>query len=383
MNKTYCFFSARYLPYLGGVERYTYNMTRELVLSGNKVIIITSHIGNESNFEENGDVMVYRLPSLRLLNGRFPIVIYNKETRNVLKEIKTKRIDYVVINTRFYLLSFVGAVFSKRNGNPSIIIEHGTGHFTVNNKILDFVGHIYEHFISYMIKQKVKDYYGVSLECNKWLKHFKISAKGVLYNSIDKNQIEDICKMQNKEIEDRIQYEKTDIIITFTGRLIEEKGVLKLIAAFKNIKQKYSNAKLCIAGDGELYSEILRRIYDGVYLLGSLSFNEVISLLELTTVFCLPTDYPEGLPTSVLEAIACKCYVITSASGGAKEIITDSTYGTVLENNDVEEIEMALLEIISDPVKRTEATRKAYERVCDGFIWRKTASKLVKIFEQK
>lgn len=383
MNKVYCFFSARYLPYLGGVERYTYNLARELVSFGNKVIIVTSHIGNEPTYEEQDKVKIYRLPSFRLLKGRFPIVKYNKETRKVFAAIRQQNIDYVIINTRFYWLSYVGSVFSKRNRIPTIVIEHGTGHFTVNNIIFDFGGHVYEHFISYLLKRNVQNYYGVSNECNKWLKHFKISSKGVLYNSIDKNQIENLYMTQNKEIEDRIEYDKKDIVITFTGRLIKEKGILKLISAFKIVHDKYPNAKLCIAGNGDLYNEISKRCDDGIYLLGKLSFENVVSLLKITSIFCLPTDYPEGLPTSILEAIVCKCYVITSSSGGAKEIISNPAYGTVLEQNNINEIKRALLESITDSKKRIAAVENSYKRVCNEFTWRKTADTLIEIFENE
>ena len=185
MNKIYCFFSARYLPYLGGVERYTYNLAKELVSKGNKVIIVTSLLGEEPVYEEKEEGIIVRVPSYKLLNGRFPVIKYNKELKDALNRLRKHSIDYVVVNTRFYLLSYVGARFAKKEKIPAIVIEHGTGHFTVNNKLFDFAGHIYEHFISSMVKRCVDNYYGVSLECNKWLEHFRITAKGVLYNAIN------------------------------------------------------------------------------------------------------------------------------------------------------------------------------------------------------
>lgn len=108
------FFSARYLPYLGGVERYTYNLAKELISLGNNVIIITSLIGTEPIYEENECLKIYRLPSFRLLDGRFPVVKNNKDVKKIFSEINKNPIDYVVINTRFYLLSYWGAVFAKK-----------------------------------------------------------------------------------------------------------------------------------------------------------------------------------------------------------------------------------------------------------------------------
>lgn len=381
MSKTYCFFSARYLPYLGGVERYTYNLAKELISFGNNVIIITSHIGFEPAYEENEGIKIYRLPSFRLLNGRFPVIKNNKNTRRTFKKICNNSIDYVVINTRFYLLSYWGAVFAKKNSIPAIVIEHGTGHFTINNKILDFVGHIYEHFISFLMKRKITNYYGVSLECNKWLTHFDITAKGVLYNAIDTKQILNLSYIKNRELENTIDYNEKDVIITFTGRLIKEKGILKLIVAFREIKKQFPNTKLCIAGDGYLYDMISHKLYDGIYLLGNLPFNKIIALLNLSTIFCLPTDYPEGLPTSVLEAICCRNYIITTSSGGSKEVITDSSFGTIMYQNDIDEIRRMLINALENDQMRKISVEKAYNRVVHEFTWSNTAKKLMEIFD--
>ena len=296
--------------------------------------------------------------------------------------MKEKTIDFVIVNTRFYLMSYVGARFAHKNKISAIVIEHGTGHFTVNNRFFDSLGHIYEHFISIILKRNVKDYYGVSLECNKWLKHFKITAKGVLYNAINIEQIINLYEKRNQDIEKKIEYKSSDIVITFTGRLIKEKGVCKLLAAFKAIKEKFPDLKLCIAGDGNLYNEIVLEKEHGIYVLGKLSFENVVGLLKLSDIFCLPTDYPEGLPTSILEAVACKCYVITSAMGGAKELILDSTYGTVLQNNSVGELEKKLVEIISNRERREKAVKKSYEKICSEFTWKRTADKIIEIFEK-
>ena len=49
MGKKYCIFSAQYLPSMGGVENYTYNIAKKLIAKGNDVTIVTS---NAHNLEE-------------------------------------------------------------------------------------------------------------------------------------------------------------------------------------------------------------------------------------------------------------------------------------------------------------------------------------------
>ena len=43
-SKTYCIFAAQYFPHLGGVERYTYNLAKQLIQDGNNRIILSSNV---------------------------------------------------------------------------------------------------------------------------------------------------------------------------------------------------------------------------------------------------------------------------------------------------------------------------------------------------
>ena len=78
----------------------------------------------------------------------------NKEFKKVKKLIERNQYDLVIINTRFYLHSLYGAKFAKSKGIPSIVIEHGTSHLSVNNKLFDTVGGWYEH-LPYIFVEKV------------------------------------------------------------------------------------------------------------------------------------------------------------------------------------------------------------------------------------
>ena len=93
----------------------------------------------------------------------------------------------------------------------------------------------------------------------------------------------------------------------------------------------------------------------------------------------MPTDYPEGFPTSVLEAVACKCFVVTTSSGGSKELISDRDYGIILNENTVEEIYRNLVNAIEDELYRINATEKAYQRLIENFTWDIVAKNLMNL----
>ena len=235
MSKDYCIFSAQYYPHVGGVERYTLYLSRKLIAAGNKVTIVTSNTGNLSGDEIQEGIQIYRLPCYDLLGGRYPVFKKNKEFKKVEKLIRMNQYDLVIINTRFYLHSLYGAKFAKSKGIPSIVIEHGTSHLSVNNKLFDTVGGWYEHFLTFLLKKYCNDYYGVSEACCEWSGHFHIKSKGTLYNAVEIEEFQRILKESDIDYRKEYGIPSGAKVISFTGRLIPEKGIKQLVSAVKKI----------------------------------------------------------------------------------------------------------------------------------------------------
>lgn len=376
--KKVCIFSAQYLPTVGGVERYTYNIARQLHKKGIDVSIVTSKIANLKDFEIQDGIKIYRLPCYNLMNGRFPTVKFNREYHKVMRQLKNQRFDLVITNTRFYVHSLVGVTFGKKYAKRSIVIEHGTSHMSVHNKILDKMEQVFEHGITWLVKLKCKEFYGVSEACLEWLKHFHITGVSTLYNAVDIEEIEKLLERKDN-LREKYHIPKDARVIAYTGRLLEEKGVLQLQEAFQTVREQFPNSYLIMAGDGVLYHKLRDRNVKNMILIGQVAFEEVVSLLKIADIFCLPS-VSEGMPTSVMEAIACHNFVITTERGGAKEIILDDSYGIILKKNDKELVEKALLRILGDDEYRISATEKCYERLKAEFTWQKVADKIEREF---
>ena len=379
MGKTYFLFSAQYFPTAYGVERYTYNLAKKLIENGDRAVVITSNVYKLQEYEVSEGIEIYRIPCINLLDGRFPVAKFNKDYRGILKKLNKEKVDMVVVTTRFYLHSLIGARFSKKVKAKCIMLEHGTSHFTVNSKAWDFLGGIYEHFITFCIKHYVKEFHGVSKACNEWLKHFNIEPGEVLYNSIDIESIDKLIKENVRDYKSEYNLQDKDINIAFVGRLVEEKGILKLIEAFKMAQKECENIKLFIAGDGPLLDEVKKNEQDNIKVLGRVEFKEIISLLSLCKIYCLPTDYAEGFPTSVLEAAACRAYIITTDKGGSKELIVDDSFGIILKNTKPETIKEALIKAVRNDEDREKGVEKSYNRLIDNFEWKVTSKKVINI----
>ena len=175
MKKRYCIFSAQFLPHMGGVERYTYYLAKELVGRGNAVTVVANNTTKGPDYECIEGIEVYRFPCYELINGRFPVPkMMNRTYQKINRVLNQKIFDMVIINTRFYIHSLHAAKFAKQKGIYSICIEHGTSHLSVHNAILDKVGAIYEHFHTAILKRYCKNFYGVSQACTEWSEHFNI-----------------------------------------------------------------------------------------------------------------------------------------------------------------------------------------------------------------
>ncbi len=373
MKKSFCLFCANYLPNLGGVERYVYNLAKQLIKNGHNVTVVTSNVFDLPGYEidENG-IEIFRMPCYNIMKGRYPILKKNEQFKKLDAELSKKHFDLVVINARFYIHSLYAAKFASKNNIKCITIEHGSTHLSVDNKILDFVIAQIEHFVTVLLKRKCKDYYAVSNAAGEWSDHFGIKSKGTLYNAVD---IEQIIASKNKCVCDyRKEYGISDsaILITFTGRLLKIKGVYELLDAFKQINR--DDLYLIYAGDGPEMDELKKRANDRVVFLGQIDFDHIVSLLDASDIYCLPS-VSEGMSTSVLEAVATNTFVITTYNGGARELITSGEYGIITSGNTIGETKAALEKAL-DKQYRENATEKAYKKLLDGFTWQKTAEKL-------
>lgn len=369
------YFTAQYLPHMGGVENYTKHLSTELANRGHEVVIVTSLIKGEKPYETTKDgVRIYRLPSFMLLGGRYPYLRGNNETRKILRYLSSEKYDLCLVNTRFYALSLAGIKFGFRNNIRTIVIEHGTGHLSVNNKALDYLGEKYEH---YLTKKGIKyhpDYCGVSEAANEWLQHFGIKATGVFYNAIDLADVNKARSQCNVDYRKEFNIPSQSTVVTFTGRMIPEKGIQPLIQAASNIIHKGIDAYFLLAGDGPLLEEAqkITKMEDRIKFLGRIDGNHIISLLDSSDIFCLPS-VSEGFSTSVLEASACKNYIITTFRGGSKELVSEDRYGKIIPNNKVENVEKALITAILNPKDCKEAAEACCRRVSTNFTWKQTA----------
>lgn len=376
MKKAFCLFCANYLPNLGGVEKYVYNLAKQLIKKGHSVTVVTSNVFDLAEYEidENG-IEIFRMPCHNFMKGRYPILKKDKKFKELNAKLSQRHFDLVVINARFYIHSLYAADFAEKNRIKCITIEHGSTHLSVDNKILDVVVAAVEHIVTFFLKKKCTRFYGVSNVAGEWSSHFKIKSKGTLYNAVDMESINAALDKNICDYRSLYNIPSGDKIIVFTGRLLKIKGVYELLEAFNHLNR--DDIHLMYAGDGPEMDGLKSKANEKVHFLGQIDFEHIIALLKQSDIYCLPS-VSEGMSTSVLEAIAAKTFVITTYNGGARELITGDEYGIITKGNTPEET-LAAIEKALDDDYCNSATQKAYEKLLDGFTWEKTAEKLQEI----
>lgn len=136
------------------------------------------------------------------------------------------------------------------------------------------------------------------------------------------------------------------------GRLEEQKGWFDLLEAMNILRQTHPDAMLLIVGQGTLQDDLQRRIDElemkaHVRLLGPR--DDVSRLLAASDVFVM-TSHWEGMPISVLEAMAAGLPVIATRVGDIPNIVTSQT-GMLVDARQPAQFARAIQEILDDPVR--------------------------------
>lgn len=174
----------------------------------------------------------------------------------------------------------------------------------------------------------------------------------------------DAALLKDFSIEEKLDQVKTvkKIRILFLARLLREKGVFETVEAFEALLKIFKNIKLTIAGDGKDYEELKTRVEgnENIAVVGYVEGQDKIDLLKKSHIYCLPS-YSEGLPISILEAMAFGLPVVTTDVGGLKEFFKDKKMGYSVQPKDVKQLSEKLELLLLDLDKVVEMGKYNYQ----------------------
>lgn len=168
--------------------------------------------------------------------------------------------------------------------------------------------------------------------------------------------------------------------ILFLSRIETYKGIFETLKAYQIIKSNYHNCRLVIAGDGsqmdsvKVYSK--KNLCDVVFL-GHVSDDKLRQAFSNSDLYLLPS-YSEGMPTSVLEAMAFGLPVVSRPVGGLVDFFENDKMGYLLESLEPQDFADAVLSIIQDKTKYNAMSSYNHNYAKQHFM----ANKVVKQLEE-
>lgn len=264
--------------------------------------------------------------------------------------------DYDIIHAHTPHVGLLFLVISFFIGNKyfhkSVFTVHNTyENFKARNKILLFPIFAFFKKIVCCSNSSYKSFPVLY----RWLGGKRIC---VIQNGVNLKRIDSI--LINEQVQRK---EDNSFIILSIGRLIDIKNPMCLLKAFENCGIK--NSKLIFIGDGDLKNSLVSvsKVCKNVEFTGLIKRNRVYNFLQKADLF-VSTSKGEGLPVSVLEAMASSCPVILSDIPPHREITKFSDFIPLINHNDVKGFSKEILKYGKMlPEKRKEIGKKCRKLV--------------------
>ncbi len=171
------------------------------------------------------------------------------------------------------------------------------------------------------------------------------------------------------------------------GRLVRKKGFEYLIDALPKV-----DAHLAIAGDGDLAEELRARAYgagvaDRVHFLGDLPQGAVGDWFAGADVAVAPSvrddsGNVDGLPNTVLEALASGTPLVSTSAGGIASVVDDGRTGVIVPQRDAGALADALGGLLRDPDRRAGLGRAGRALVQARFGWEAVAARFESAYDR-
>ena len=143
--------------------------------------------------------------------------------------------------------------------------------------------------------------------------------------------------------------------------------------------------RLAIVGDGpqrEALGAQVDRLGIGERVLFAGNRDDVAPWMRAFDVFCLPSYANEGVPQSLMQAMACGLPVITTAVGSIPEIVTDGINGVVVPVQDTQALARALAALLDDPARRAALGARALADARERFGEERMVERMIDVFRE-
>ncbi len=285
------------------------------------------------------------------------------------KLIKRKRIH--VLRTHKYRANLYGRLAGRLAGVPVIIsslhIDYGAKDRYTGRRIMNrLLSRVSDRIVavSESVKRDSVRYDGIEPE-----------RVLVIRNGVDTRRFSAGQEYNNAGEEFSIK--KEDMVIGFVGRIVQSKGLQYLIEAASLLKGQYDNLKFLLVGDGSLVNELKEQarekgVFKNVIFAGSR--RDISAFLSRFNIFVMPS-VKEGLPNSLLEAMAMGKPVIAAGVGGIPEVINNGVNGLLVPPGDAGRLAESIKRLIENEGMAAGMGQAARDFIAENYSIKSTALK--------
>ena len=331
-------FTDTYPPYINGVSTSIVSLEKALKAKGHEVYIVTVNSENLTYKYEDDDHII-RIPGIPTgiydyrLTGIYPLRAINK--------IKKWNLDIIHSHTEFGVGTFA-RIIAKQFNIPLVHTYHTMyedyvhyitkGYFDKSSKKLA------EYFTKFYCDKTAKELivpskktYDLFKEKYKVNKTIHIVPTGI---DVEKFYIENQNKKELELLKKELKFKKDDFIITYVGRLAEEKNIEFLINNHTKLNKK---CKLMIVGNGpdlEKFKEMVKKLdlEDKVIFTGAVPHYEIASYYAISNIF-VTASVTETQGLTVIEAMAASIPVVCADDESFRDAVIDGLNGKVFKND--------------------------------------------------
>ncbi len=155
-----------------------------------------------------------------------------------------------------------------------------------------------------------------------------------------------------------------------------------LLRAAPAVLLRHPTARFVFAGEGPLRSKLERLcrhlgVEGAVDLLGLR--KDVPDLMRRASLFVRPS-YLEGMPLTVLEAMASGLPVVATPAGGTPEILHDGLQGYLVPVGDEDKLSEAIIRVLDDPGRAAEMGRSGRHLIESGYTWEAVVERTEQVY---
>jgi len=199
----------------------------------------------------------------------------------------------------------------------------------------------------------------------------------------------DVKRFANQEnaglaIRDELQIHSGMPVVGIIGRLQPQKDHSNFLTAAVQIRKKLPEARFLIVGDGPLREELMAQaqtlglgsavIFCGVR-------QDIPAVLAALNVLVISSKW-EGLPVTLLEGLAARCPIVSTAVGGVPNVVMDGESALLVPSEDSSALAIAVLKILQSPSLAKSLVEAGFVKVNNQFSLDAMVAKILNLYRE-